>query len=373
VVRQLLPVASVAAIMVIAACSTSDSIESTEPATIATVEVTTTTAPPTSTSTTTTSTTSTSTTTTSTTSTTSTSTTTSTTTPVPATVPPMPADAPATVVATDATDLIEIDVRTGAIVRTVTTDFNGGGVFRGDLRLSGDRAAIWFSEGYEDGWYGCDSSIGSIGRVDVATGAFEVLGLGTGPEPSLDGRSVAYRSSELCLPDPENPDLWVLTPYDRVVVRLLESGEELEFVTAETPDRWDSPGAVAWGGFDAGGNLLVLLADGRLFGVELDGPGVIQDHPMIVPAVIGAPVGVFGGTLFTVDLGDEGSADVYAIDLASGAADRIVASEAYLAVGLDPETGYVVVNGADEVRVTVDAPVGVLESPDGRLLYDVDW
>ncbi len=355
-VRRLVP--SLAVALVLAACSTSDSIESTGPATVATAEATTTTASPTTTSTTTTSTTTTSTT---------------TTTTAPTTPPPIPADAPASAFAADATDLIEIDVRTGALTRTVTAGFSEGGVYRGQLRLTSDRSTIWFSEGYEDGWYGCDSSIGTFGRLDVAAGTFEVLGVGVGPEPSPDGRFVVYRTSELCLPDPENPDLWVLTPYDRVVVRSLETGEELTFVTADTPDAVDSPGVVRWAGFDPGGGLLVQTADGRLFGVELDGPGVIQDHPTIVPEVIGIPVGATDGRLVTVDLGDEGSADVYLIDLGSAEADRIAASEAFLAVGLDSGTGQIVVSGADPVRVTAGAPVTVLTAPDSRLLYDVDW
>jgi streptogramin lyase len=113
-----------------------------------------------------------------------------TTTPPATAAPPTsaPADTvPATAFVTADEALIEVDTTTGTTVRVLQEIFSGDGVFRGGLRLSPDGSTIWFSEGYEDGWYGCDSSIGSFGRIDAATGEVEVLGVGGGVEPSAHG------------------------------------------------------------------------------------------------------------------------------------------------------------------------------------------
>ena len=291
---------------------------------------------------------------------------TSTTVPGPAPTPP----AVAYVVAD--TDLLEIDTASGAVTRTVVELFDGDGVFRGNLRLSPDGATIWFSEGYEDGWYGCDTSVGSFGRVDVASGAVEVVGIGSGVEPSPDGTRVAYLTSDLCLPDPENPENWVLTPYDRVVIRDLAAGTEQELVTNPAPADAASPSQVTWVGFDPDGALLVLTADGQLRLVDPAGSGTLQDHPVVATDLRGFPAGTTAGALITVDQGDEGSADVYAVDPSSGGATLLASSEGFVTVGIAPN-GAIVVAGFTEVTVEPGAPVTVLTAPDGTTYFDLDW
>lgn len=282
-------------------------------------------------------------------------------------------DAPATAVVADDRRLVEIDIATGEVDRVIDEAFNGDGVFRGELRLSSDRSTVWFSEGYEDGWFGCDSSVGSFGRVDMASGEREVLGAGVGPEPSPDGSLVAYVTSELCLPDPENPEIWVLTPYDRVVVRDLATGDEREFVTDTPPDDYDSPGQIEWAGFRPNGRLLVLTTDGALRLVDLDGSDVLQDHPVISDDVRGFPVGTTpGGGLVTVDFGDEGSADLYSVDVATGDAALLATSEGFVTAGVAP-SGAVVASGFTDVEVAPGAPVTVLDAPADTTYYDVDW
>jgi hypothetical protein len=110
----------------------------------------------------------------------------------------------------------------------------------------------------------------------------------------------------------------VLTPPDRVVVRMLDTGEEREFVTDTPPDDYDSPSAVLAATFGAEGGLLVLTGDGLLRGVDVEGSGVIQDHPVILPELTGGPVAVTADALITVDFGEEGSTDAYSIDPGSG-------------------------------------------------------
>lgn len=293
----------------------------------------------------------------------------------PTTAPPTTApdvSAPATAFVSADGRLIEVDATTGETVRVVDDFFEDDAVFRGALRVSPDRSTIWFSEGYEDSWYECDSSLGRWGRVDTATGAQETLGLGTSPEPSADGNYVAYITSSLCLPDPENPDFFVLTPADRVVVRELSTGEEREFVTDTPPDSYDSPSVVQAAVFSPGGGLLVLLGDGRLFNVDLNGPAVIQEHPVALAQVTGFPIAATADDLLTVVFGDEGSTDVFAVDAVSGEQRLLASSGVYGAVGVSAD-GRIVVTATEPVTVADGSSVTVLDVPGDMFVFDLDW
>lgn len=279
---------------------------------------------------------------------------------------------PATAFVSADGSLLEVDAATGDTVRVLQEFFDDEGVFRGGLRLSPDRSTIWFSEGYEDGWYGCDSSIGSFGRIDAATGELEVLGVGGGIEASPNGELISYITSSLCLPDPEQPDVWVLTPPDRVVVRLLETGEEREFVTDTPPDDYNTPSVVLGAGFSPAGTLLVLLGDGRLINVDINGSNVIQDHPVALPEVTGAPVAATADALITVAFGDEGSTEVYSIDPGSGESTLIASAGAYMAVGVSA-ADEIVVSSFDPVTVSPGAAVTVIELPGNPFIFDIDW
>lgn len=268
--------------------------------------------------------------------------------------------------------LLEVDVVTGATVRVVIEDFDGDGVFRGNLRLSRDRSTLWFSEGYEDGWFGCESSVGSYGRVDLDRGEVEVVGVGTGAEPSPDGSSVAFVSSGICLPDPDNPDQWVLTPADRVVVRDLESERERVYVSEPSPGGLADPSRVDWVGYTPQGAVLVLTADGDLRMLDLDGSNVIQDHPVLAGGLVGSPVGTTDDALVIVEYGDEGSADVRSFDPISGTAALLASSDGYVSVGLSAN-GSVVVSGFTAIDVTTGAWVTVLEPPNDDYYVDLDW
>lgn len=283
-----------------------------------------------------------------------------------------PAAKPATAFATADEQLVEVDAVSGATTRVLDEFFSGDGVFRGGIRLSPDRTTIWFSEGFEDSWYACDTSIGSFGRVDVATGAIEVIGTGSGVEPSPDGEFVAYLSSTVCLPDPENPEFFVLTPNDHVVVRQIATGEERSFFTDAPPDSYGAPGAVLGAGFSPGGNLLVLLGDGRLINVDVNGSGVIQEHPVALAEVTGSPVAATADALITVDFGDEGSSDVYSVDPASGAPTLLASSGAYMGVGVSAD-GHVVVTSFEPVTVAPGSDVTIIDLPGDAFVFDLDW
>lgn len=290
----------------------------------------------------------------------------------PTTAPPVTAPGPATAYATADEALIEVDAATGATVRLLEEYFSGEGVFRGGLRLSADRSTIWFSEGYEDGWFGCETSIGSFGRIDASTGESELLGVGSFVEPSADGEMIAYLSSSLCLPDPQQPDFWVLTPYDRVVVRDLATGEEREFVTDTLPDDYTSPGTVEGAWFSPGGTLLVLVGDGRLFEIDLDGSGVIQEHPVVLGDVSGSPVAATADAILTVDFGDEGGTDLFSVDPGTGESTLIASAGAYMAVGVSADDR-IVVASFEPITVTPATAVTVIELPGDPFVYDIDW
>ena len=288
----------------------------------------------------------------------------------PTTAPAAPSPATAFATADDA--LVEIDAATGATVRVLEEYFSGEGVFRGELRLSPDRSTIWFSEGYEDGWFGCDTSIGSFGRIDAATGDIEVLGVGSFVEPSADGEMIVYLASSLCLPDPQQPEYWVLTPYDRIVVRSLATGEEREFVTDTAPADYSSPSIVQGAWFGPGGNLLVMVGDGRLFDIDIDGPSVIQDHPVALPEISESPVAATADALLALALGDEGAYDLFSIDPTSGEATLLASSGAYMAVGVSADD-QIVVSSFEPITVEPGAAVTVVELPGNPFVYDIDW
>jgi len=295
--------------------------------------------------------------------------------PALTTVPPTTApvsSAPATAYLTADDQLREVGAAGGETIRVLDEFFSGEGVFRGGLRLSPDRASIWFSEGYEDSWYSCESSVGSWGRIDAATGEMELIGSGSGIEPSANGEFVSYVTSGVCVPDPEEPDFWVLTPNDRVVVRDLATGEELVFVTDAPPADYAAPSAVLGANPRPGGGLLVLVGDGRLFDVDLAGPSVIQEHPVVAAEVQGDPVSATADALITVDFGDEGSSDVYSVDLASGAPTLLASSGAFMAVGVSID-GRIAVSSFESVTVAPGADVTVIEVPDEPFVFDLDW
>lgn len=269
-------------------------------------------------------------------------------------------------------DLVEVDVATGAIVALISEFFDADGVFRYGLRPTADRTTIWFNESYEDGWYGCESSVGNVGRIDIASGAIEILGPGSGVSLAPNDELLAHLGSAVCVPDPEAPDFWVLTPYDRVVVRQLASGEIREFVTAATLDGSPDPGVVEWAGFSPAGDLLVLTADGQLRNVDINGSSTIQDHPVVLPEVIGFPIAATATALVTIVGGDEGSTDLYSLDAVSGAPTLLASSEAFMNAAVNA-SGHVVVVAFDEVSVAPGADLTVVSNPDGAFIGDVGW
>ena len=304
---------------------------------------------------------------------------TTTTLPPTTTVPESPlattGEAPASAVVIAEQALIEIDVASSSTLRVIQDFFDGDGVFRGGLQLTADRQTLWFSEGYEDSWFACDASKGTVGRMalEVEVPETEAVALGYGPAISPDGSRVAYVSSSQCLPDPENPEVWVITPADRVVViNPGDPAERFEFVTTPPPDAYGAPSEVVWVGFAFDGAVLVQVADGTVYRVPIDSTAPIQEHPIVAAGVFERLVGVVGDRLIGVLDGDEGSSDVFAIDPESGARALLASSEAFVDVGV-AASGHLIVTGFDAVEVAPGAPVTVLDSSSGVTYRGVDW
>lgn len=267
-------------------------------------------------------------------------------------------------------DLVELDVASGSVNRTVSEWFGGDGIFRGDLNVSPDRSTLYFAEGYEDSWYMCESSVGNIGRIDLAGGQPELLYVGTAPALSADGSRLAYLGSNVCVPDPEQPDIWVLTPYDHVVVVDLATDQQVVITTAVTPADYTDPSALEWVGFGPSGDLLVKTAGGDLHRVPSDAPSTVQDHPIVVGGMTASPVDLAGDALVVVEFGDEGSSTLQLLDLGTGAATDLLAVERYVAVGVSTD-GHVI--AADELSDTsgTDGPLTVVVTDD--FVGSIDW
>lgn len=263
-------------------------------------------------------------------------------------------------------DLVEIDVTTGTTVRTIEPFFAGDGLFRYGLALTPDRGEAYFSENWEDSWYSCDTSPGSVGRVDLETGAVEGLWTGTGITVSPDGRFVAYLEASQCLPDPEAPDLWVLTPYDRVVVVDLAIAEPAFMDSRALPTGYDDPNALTWVRFHPDGDVLVGTASDDVYRVPLGAANPVQSHPRVLSGIEGWPVEVVGEGLVVVEPIDIGYA-LASYDLDTGVRSELWTSETWVIAGADPDGDLI---ASFEDRVYPDLGDGV---PVGGLVHDLDW
>jgi hypothetical protein len=248
----------------------------------------------------------------------------------------VPADRPGAIFAVVASDLVELDPVTGNIARVVIPQFSGDGVFRVLLQQSTDRTQLYFTEGYEDYWYSCDASRARVGMVDLMTGVVEELGFGGGIAVAPDGGSIAWIDSSLCLPDPRAPDLEVLTPGDRIVVRDLATGSTSEIVTrfAIAPDATEFPESIGWVGFDPDGELLVATVGGGLYRADLGSMTIDDDAGVQLPSG-GRPIGVSNGYLLMYD--DFAQTSVVAIEFSTGSQSVWWESTApvYASIGFD--------------------------------------
>lgn len=293
-----------------------------------------------------------------------------------------PSSGPATAIAMDGFDLVERDVVTGAVVRTLVEGFTSEATYPSDFTLDQGRTRLFFDEFSEDSWFTCELSPGSVHVVDLATGVRTGIGPGTSPSLSRDGAHLAYLAASRCIPDPDEPQ-FVITPYDTVVLVDLVGGERVEHRLATPPERWDAPEALSWVGFDDDGSLLVATNTGdlhRIAAADLAAPVEPTAGSVIVDLVDARPVEAAAGRLIATVIGAEGSEDVYAIDLASTAADLLVTSEYPILVGVSddgtPVVGYDTRDTPPPGLVAAEVAALVPIEPGGGLsvvLGGIDW
>jgi len=108
----------------------------------------------------------------------------------------------------------------------ITDYFAFGGAFPARPELHPDGRRAFFSVGYEEGWYDCDTVQGEVYGVALVAGAEPYLvGQGNNPRVSPDGRSLAYLQGSECL---NAEDLTYATVLDTVViVDLVQGGERV--------------------------------------------------------------------------------------------------------------------------------------------------
>jgi hypothetical protein len=282
-------------------------------------------------------------------------------------------------VAALATDLALVNLPSGEAT-TVVPFFNGDGVFRAGLVLDPGGETVYFSEGYEDYWYGCESSRGASGKVDLATGEVSELGDGYSPSPSPNGSLVGRLYADTCFPDPENPDVWVLTAVDTVIVTDENGDDPVEHGIGVTPTTPDDPAALTWVGWESDTDLLVLTAGGVLHRVPLGSTQPISEHPEVASGLEGVPVGLGADGLILVRYAEDfSSATVLAFDLTTGDETELAATTASVSVGLDALGRPLIAEILNpETDSGTDAQTE-LHLPDGSQLVldlainDVDW
>ncbi len=273
-----------------------------------------------------------------------------------------------TAIAVLGVELVRLDVTTGETLATIDPFFSGDGLFRYGLSLTPDRAHAYFSENWEDSWYSCEASPGSVGRVDLVSGEIEMLWTGTGATVSPDGRFVAYLEATQCLPDPEASDLFVVTPYDRVVVVDLLFNEPAFMDTQAPPADYLDASALDWVRFHPDGEALVGTASGAVHKVPLGAANPIQSYPQVLDlaGVEAWPVEVSSGGLVMTEWIDIGFALV-SYDLGTGARTELWTAETWIEAGAD-ESGNLIVSFEDWVYPFLAEGVRT----DG-IVIDLDW
>ncbi|MDH3261366.1 MAG: hypothetical protein OEM84_10395 [Acidimicrobiia bacterium] len=244
-------------------------------------------------------------------------------------VAPLAADGHAMLI--DGQALVIVDVATGDRLKVIDPYFSGEGMGIGRMALTPDASALFYSVGFEDSWYSCESSVGQVWRLDLVFGTIATVASGNAPAVSPDGRWMAVLNSEQCLPDPENPDFWVLTPFDTVVLYNLATGWPVEtrrWSVASAPTSYEDARMITWVDWRADSQALLAMNNaGDLFTVALDHEGSLNAGVPVVEGINGYPQALIGDTLYVTrdDTPEEwGGFDLIGVDLATGAEGEVI-------------------------------------------------
>ena len=145
--------------------------------------------------------------------------------------------------------------------------------------VTNDGSAAFYGLGEEDFWFDCESSRGTVERVDLITGKTDQVYPGRYPQISPDGTRIAVIDASECIPDPAESQ-FVLTLADQVQIYDLSQGVAIPVTTFEIEGPIDpndlgrTIADVHWLDNDT---LLVFQASATVLRVELDSQTVVTD------------------------------------------------------------------------------------------------
>lgn len=248
--------------------------------------------------------------------------------------------------------LAVVDTRTGDAVRIVDEVFYGDGRFPSAPSIRPGGTEVYFTVGFEDFWFSCDASDGTLIAQSIADEGGEQVADGFSPIVSADGGTLVYLAASECLEDPNDAN-WVITPIDTIVRRDLESGEErrqqLE-LTGDIAEYYEFV-QVAFG---PGSDLLLLDTEGTVFVVDDETsdatPLVELEHVGVTMLGWYAPADV----LFIEDqIWEEGEAstEIVAVDIATGETTVVEAFDVFATASLDATGSHLVIGGDGFLQV----------------------
>ena len=242
----------------------------------------------------------------------------------------------------DGQALVIVDIETGQRLKAFDPSFDGDGMSVGRMSLTPDASALYYSVGWEDSWYTCEYSQGQIWKFELELGIATQIASGYGPSVSPDGRWLATLYSEQCLPDPENPESWVLTPTDTVILYDLSSGwptETRRWSVSVPPTSYEHPQSLTWVDWrDDSQRIVVLNVGGDLYERAIGTGGALDTADLLAPGVFGHPQALIGDTLYvTIDETPfaVGAFDLIALDLTNGNAETIAQSVGWVYAAAD--------------------------------------
>lgn len=246
-------------------------------------------------------------------------------------VSPLSTDGNALIV--DGQALVIADVASGERLKTFDPYFDGDGRATGRMALTPDASVLYFGTGWEDSWYSCEASQGQVLRYDLTFGGETFIASGFSPTVSPDGHWLALLVAEQCLPDPEQPDSWVITPTDTIVLYDLTTPSPSEvnrWKVTTPPTSYFDPQMLTWIDWRADSQTLVVVNNARsVFEITTDHQGAVDAETPIANVVHGWPQALIADSLYLIR--DEtpeaiGAFDLVVFDLSSGSVEAIAST-----------------------------------------------
>lgn len=246
--------------------------------------------------------------------------------------------------------LAVIDMATGAVVRTNEDVYYGDGSFPNNPTLAGGGTEVYYSVGFEDYWFDCDASDGTLVALNFADGEPEQVADGFSPVSSPDGGTLLYLASSECIEDPNEPQ-FVLAPIDTVVMRDLATGDEERVVL---PLDGDVAGGfefsqATWG---PGGSVVLVDTEGGIYHLDGEEANLVSQLDGFGWWLVGYhtddEVVVLGHHVFD---GESATTDLVAVDLSTGDQQVIEVYEGIATASLDSVGLHLVIATEDTLIV----------------------